>query len=482
MTTIPPNAAPAAPSAWAAWLRSALVLAAVALLGAQPVVVQIAQAWQAAQTATAAADYLAAADALADVAARLPYWGQAQHRAGLAAISAERFDEAIKYLKAAAALDGWTATRHTALGDAYFGNGDTPAALAEWELALAALPDDDALLVRLANNYEAEARYAEAVAALNALTRVRPDDAAVFYRLAVLSAATAPDEAPARLMLVAEKSPELAGAVQLLLDAIAAGQANGNPEVTFAKVGYAFEQLSEWPLAELALAQAVNINPDYADAYVYLGLAQDMQGKDGAAAYEQAVKLAPDSPVAQFFFGLHWRRAGDSQTALTYLLAAQQLDQANPAIAAEVGGAYASVGDLALAENWLTQAVTLDEHDVRWWLLLARFYIDNDYRVAEYGLPAARQAVALAPNDAQAVDTLGFALVLTGDLSNGQKLLEQALALAPQSASVYYHLGVLHSRQGQIADAELMLNQALALDPDGYYGGLALQALARLSP
>ena len=124
--------------------------------------------------------------------------------------------------------------------------------------------------------------------------------------------------------------------------------------------------------------------------------------------------------------------------------------------------------------------MTLDERDGRWWLLLARFYVDNEYRVADYGLPAARQAVALAPNDAQAIDTLGFALVLTGDLSNGQKLLEQALALAPQSASVYYHLGLLHSRQGQFVDAALMLDQALKLDPEGYYGGLALQALALL--
>jgi tetratricopeptide (TPR) repeat protein len=473
-------AVPVARSARAALTRAALSLVVLLLLGAQPIVLPIAQDWLTAQAATAATDYPAAADALADMAGRLSYSGYAQHRAGLAAISAERFDDAIRYLKAAAALDGWTAVRHTALGDAYFGQGNTAAALAEWEAALIQLPNDDALLVRLANNYEAAGRYGEAVAALNALSRVRPDDPAVYYRLAVLTAATAPDEASARLLLVAQQSPDLASSVQLLLDAIAAGQATGTPEVTFAKVGYAFEQLGEWRLAEEALARAVGLNPNYADALVYLGLAQDMQGKDGQAAYEQAVALAPDSLVAQFYLGLHWRRAGDSQTALTYLLAAQQLDQANPAIAAEVGGAYASLGDLALAETWMTQAVTLAEQDARWWLLLARFYIDNDYRVADYGLPAARQAAALAPTDPQAVDTLGFALVLTGDLSNGQKMLEQALALDPNAASVYYHLGVLHMRLGQTAEAELMLSQALTLDPDGPYGGLALQALAQL--
>jgi tetratricopeptide (TPR) repeat protein len=205
-----------------------------------------------------------------------------------------------------------------------------------------------------------------------------------------------------------------------------------------------------------------------------------MQGKDGLAAYEQALALAPDSPVAQFFTGLYWRRAGDAHAALPYLQAAQQLDPQNPAFAAEIGGAHASLGDLPAAELWLTQAVTLGEDDVRWWRLLARFSIDNEYHVAELGLPAARQAVGLDPDNADGADILGYALLLTGDLANAQKMLERALALNAQSASVYFHLGVLYTRQGQRAEAELMLNHALALDPQGFYGGLALQALAHL--
>jgi tetratricopeptide (TPR) repeat protein len=162
------------------------------------------------------------------------------------------------------------------------------------------------------------------------------------------------------------------------------------------------------------------------------------------------------------------------------LQAAQQLDPENPAIAAEIGGAYGSLGDLASAEHWLTQAVTLDEHQARWWRLLARFSVDNEYHVAELGLPAARQAVGLEPESGDGADVLGYALLLTGDLTNAQKMLERALALNPESASVYFHLGVLYSRKGQTAEAEAMLNHALALDPQGFYGGLALQALARL--
>ncbi|MBC8081716.1 MAG: hypothetical protein H7Z21_00765, partial [Hymenobacter sp.] len=45
-------------------------------------------------------------------------------------------------------------------GDAYQGIGDGEAALAQWELARAQTPEDDGLLARLANQYEAAGRYA----------------------------------------------------------------------------------------------------------------------------------------------------------------------------------------------------------------------------------------------------------------------------------------------------------------------------------
>jgi tetratricopeptide (TPR) repeat protein len=336
------------------------------------------------------------------------------------------------------------------------------------------------LLARLANAYEAAGRYANAIDILIILARVRANDAAVFYRLALLTAATVPAQAPARLAIVTEIAPQFAPQARSLIDAIQTGEASGSPAYTFGLVGFALIQLSEWRLAEEALTHAVGADPEYADAHAYLGLALDRQDKDGLEAYETAVRLAPESPLAQFLLGLHFRRTGDSGAALPYLQAAQALDPQNPAIAAEIGGAYASLGDLANAEIWMTEAVRKDERSPQFWLLLARFYIDHEYHVPELGLPAARMAVNLAPDSASALDALGYALLLTGDLDNAGKLLDQALAADPQSASIFYHLGILYVRTNRPAEAEAALNQCLVLDPDGFYGGLALQALARL--
>ena len=482
MTSNAPAASATVPPAPALGLvRALIVLAAVIGLGVQPMLLPVARNAAAAQAASGLQDYGAAADALSDNAARLPYDGLAVNRAGLAEISAGRYDAAIRHILVAAALIGWTPARHIALGDAYAGKHDSASALAQWELARAETPNDDALLARLANQYETDGRFADAIAVLIVLAQVRATDASVYYRLALMTAATSPADAPARLALVSDIAPQFKPQAQSLIDAIQAGQASGNPAATFGLVGFALVQLSEWRLAEEALTRAVAADPHYSDAYAYLGLALDRQNKDGLDDYETAVKLAPESPLAQFLLGLYYRRIGDSNAALPYLQAAQALDPENPAIAAEIGGAYASLGDLGNAELWLTQAVKRDDRNPQFWLLLARFYVDHEYHVAELGLPAARMAVSLAPNSALALDALGYALLLTDDLDNAGKMLDQALAADSQSASIYYHLGILYVRQNRQPEAEAALNKALTLDPDGFYGGLALQALGRLT-
>jgi tetratricopeptide (TPR) repeat protein len=349
-------------------------------------------------------------------------------------------------------------------------------------LALADAPNDDTLLARLANSYEAAGLYPEAIGALTELARVRGDNTAVFYRLALLTAATAPDQALSRLALASDVAPELSEPLRLVMAAIEDGRSSGDEAYTFGRVGYALIQLKEWPLAEVALTQAIQRDGQYADAFAYLGLAQDMQAKDGLPNYEQALALAPDSALVQFLTGLHWRRLGNSNSALPYLKTAQALDPQNPAVAAEIGGAYAALGDLTSAEIWFTEAVRMDEQNPDFWLLLARFYVDNEYHVAELGLPAARMAVGLDPENALAADALGYALQLTGDLANAEKMLLRALELDSGLASGYYHLGLLYQKQGRPAEAETVLNHTLALDPEGLYGGLALKALATLSP
>lgn len=460
--------------------RGAIVLAVILLLDPQPLPLRLLRNFRVAQEALAREDYASAAKALADAAARLPYDRNTVYRASVAEIAAGSFDSATRRLLSSAAADGWSPTEQVTLGDAYWGQGKTEEAILQWEQAAQTLKDDTGLLTRLARAYEVQGRYPEAVTALNALAQKAEDNQAALYRLALLTAVTRPEDARARVRVVIDRNPNLEPALRGLLSALDEGQQSGELAYTFGKTGLALMQLKEWALAEEAFKRATALNAGYADAFAYLGLTQDMQGEDGQTAYQTAIQLAPSSPLPRFFLGLHWRRLGESAEALPYLKAAQELDEQNPAIAAEIGGAYASTGDLQQAEVWFSKAVELAPQNGDFWLLLARFHTDNEFHVDENGLPAARMAVGLLPNSAEAADALGYALTLTGDVVNAEKSLQNALRLNPQLPSAYYHLGVLYIKTNQYPQASAALEHALALDPNGPVGGQALKALARV--
>ncbi|MGQ0602984.1 MAG: tetratricopeptide repeat protein [Anaerolineales bacterium] len=459
-------------------LRLIALLAVLLVLSPNAVPLAIPEAFQRAALAERNGDAAAAASALNEAAQRLPNDGAVAYRSGMADLAAQRFNSAALRLQRAAELTGWTPALHLALGDALAGSGDRAGALAQWEAALQAAPTDDALLTRLAFTYEAEGDYERAIAAYAQRFQNGVTDPAMLYRLALLTAVTKPEDAVARLTVVTNVPSEYAPRAQALQRAIEAGLSEGDPAYTFGRVGYELIQFQDWALAEHALTQAVTLNPEYADAFAYLGLAQDAQNKDGEAAYQRAVDISADSPLAQYLFGLHYRKQGESAKALPYLQAAQQLDPQNPAIVAEIGGAYAAQGDFISAESWFNKSVELAPRDPQFWLLLARFYIDNEFKIAELGLPAARMAVGLDPNSALAADALGYALIISGDFVNGEKNLQRAVTLDPNLASAYYHFGLYYAIRNKGEEARAALNHALALDPQGNYGNLALKALA----
>lgn len=468
---------------------SALARIAISLIGltllspmAAPIDVP---AWfaQAREALAAQPQSLPDADAaLRRAAERLPYDGLTRYRAGQVALANGDADAALAHFEAAFAVLDVGAAQYLALGDAYQAQGRRAEAVTAFETARAQAPGEPAALERLAAAYEADGRYPEAAAALDELGAAGAATATQRYRLALLTTVLEPPAAAARLAVVAELSSNDQAKARYLLDAVTAATAQADPALTAASIGIALIQVEEWALAEAALQQAVTQNDGFADAFAYLGLAQDRQGKDGEPALAQAAALTPGSALVNFLYGLHFRDLSESAKAIPWLHKAQAADPGNPAIAAELGGAYAATGDLTNGELWFRKAVALNERDGQFWLLLARFYVDREFKVADEGLPAARMAVGLNPTSALAADALGFALFLTGDTVTGHQELERALSLDPGLAAAHYHLGVTLLSQGDREAAGPYLDRALTLDPQGPYGDLALKALALTSP
>jgi tetratricopeptide (TPR) repeat protein len=203
-------------------------------------------------------------------------------------------------------------------------------------------------------------------------------------------------------------------------------------------------------------------------------------GDDGLPNYQKALEIDDQLPLAHYLIGLHYRRQGDNDQAIAALQKAFELDPSNAAAAAELGNAYAQLADLPAAELWYRQAVQVAPDDAAFWMLLARFYTDYELKVEGDGLLSAQKAVELAPDSAEALDTLGFAQYLNGRYDEAEDSLGQAIGLDSNLASAHFHIGLVYLDTGRSEVARQHLENAVGLDAGGPIAEKALKALARI--
>lgn len=459
-------------------IRFAIAFLVILLLGVQPNWTPLLDDLQVARAASGLSTE--ALDAILDAYARQPWHAERARSAALAVLAAGDYESAKTTINAAAALGGWTPELHIALGEAHSGTGDTDKAIAEWEAARPDRLTDPYLLTNLAVAYEAKGRYSEAAGALRTLVTLQPDNAVARYRFGVVLAVVDPASAPAHLALAAGMDPSVEPFADSLNQAVEVGLETGSTAYLYGIIGYTLIGLREYAPARAALTKAVEARPDFAEAHAYLGLAEDYLGNDGMYAYQRALSIDDQLAVTHYLVGLHYRRAHDNDRAIPELNRAFELDPTSAAAAAELGSAYTELADLPTAEAWYVQAVSVAPEDASFWILLAKFYLDHDLKIEQDGLLAAQKAVELAPDSAEAWDTLGFGQYLHGDFTAAEQSIVKAGEIEPQLASIHFHLGLIYLDTNRPLEAKQSLETAVALDAGGPIAELAIRALARL--
>jgi Tfp pilus assembly protein PilF len=367
----------------------------------------------------------------------------------------------------------------TELGEADWGAGDRDKALADWERALVLNPDLDEVLIRLWKGYFQDEQWDRAAEAIGRRLSRKADDSDAKYALALIRAAQNPGSA-LELLADLKTAPESIAANARSLEAvIRAAVAKRVPEYIFASTAEELIRIGEPALAKEALRRAIERNPNYGEAYALLGVAQEDTGEDPEESYRQGVALAPNSALACLVYGAWLRRKGELALARWWLMQAWIRRPGDWIIAAELAQVDFDQGNLGDAEEWVLQAVEANPQEPEAWIVLAAFYIENDLRIKESGLPAARQAVVLAPKNDRALDILGLGWYKMGDFSLAERLFLRALEQNPDSAGAHLHLGMCYAEQGRAAEAAQEWEAALRLDADGSVGRRAKDLLAK---
>jgi Tfp pilus assembly protein PilF len=397
--------------------------------------------------------------------------------AGREALARPDYPAAVCYLRLAEESRRNDPQFRSDLGDAYWGAADRGAALAEWGKSLALDPGRVDVWTKLWQGYVAAEEWDNAADALGRLLEFAPGDVNARWMLALITAARNPGGALDLLADLRSAPPLIAGKASALEAVIRAAVAQRVPEYIFARTAEELLRLNQPALAKQALRLAIERNPNYGEAYALLGLAQEADGENPEESYRRGAALSPNSALACLVYGAWLRRQGELALARWWLLQAWIARPGDWTIGAELAQTDFQQGNLGEAESWVVQAVAANPKQPEAWIALAGFYIDNDFRIEESGIPAARQAVILAPENDRAVDMLGWGWYKMGDFSEAERLFLRALALNPDSAGAHLHLGLCYLEQGRAAEAGAEWETAARLDPNGSAGLRARQLL-----
>ncbi|HLD94814.1 MAG TPA: tetratricopeptide repeat protein [Anaerolineales bacterium] len=301
------------------------------------------------------------------------------------------------------------------------------------------------------------------------------------YQQGVQLMATDPLAALSLLEEVAFSSHPLAESARTLTQAIRSARLADDRAYLFTASGQALAAFGEWKLAQNALLKAVQLDPEYAEAWAYLGEAQQQNGEDGYPSLRRSLDLNPESLSALLFTALYWQRQQDYLRAgLLYHRAASH-EPDNASIQLQWGQNALLAGDVNEAREHFDAAAQLSPDDLGTWTYVARFSIGSELFVEELGLSAALRVLREQPENAEAMVLVGRAYSSLGNKIAGRVYLEQAVKLYPEFGPAHYYFGLFLLANEETDQALAHLNKVIELSPGSQEAKLASELIVRYS-
>jgi tetratricopeptide (TPR) repeat protein len=196
--------------------------------------------------------------------------------------------------------------------------------------------------------------------------------------------------------------------------------------------GFTLARRGNVPEAVGHYEQALQLNPDYAEAHYNLGAALTRQGRlqEAIGQFEQALRLNPDYAEAHNNLGAALMGQGKLQEAIGHYEQALRL---SPGYA----DAHNNLGAALMGQGRLPEAIGHYE-----------------------------QALRLNPDYADAHYNFGSALVRLGRQQQAIGHWEEALRINPDFVEAHYNLGVTLEQAGHAQEAVAHYEQALRVKPD----------------
>jgi tetratricopeptide (TPR) repeat protein len=425
----------------------------------------------------------------AAVSACLPWradlWEETAHEA----LQAKQPEAAISYLENArqqAILRGKSDNNALSqqgmqdLAKAYQLNGNFSAALE----ILQSIADETGLDIKqtktISELYLARGDFDGAVAIWQKLAGEQPDNAEALYQTGLFLITRDPENALPVLEKAVQLDPTLEKNTSNLRQAIMGARLVDDPAYTQLQAGRALAAIDRWDLAAEAFREAILKQPNYAEAWAFLGEARQHlptiksstvgaqdTGAQGLYELQTALQLDPQSLSTYLFLALYWMRHSNYKRALEAITRANALSPDNPALTAELAGIQAASGDFYDAYDTYLKAAALSPYEPEYKRRIIRFSLEYNFNIEEVALPIARQLLAGETQDPIDLDLMAQVLIMQDDISNAERFLVKAISGDPRNAAAHLHLGLVYLLHGDKNSAVGELELASSLDPGG---------------
>ncbi len=461
------------------WIGILVVCLVIAISGVLPYSLEVRHDLEYAQAAVSADDTGPASKALIRVVNMQPWRKELWQQAGEYAYAAGDLGSAITMLEKARAEHLISGDGLVVLGDAYLQNGDPIAALRAWKAGIRTGATVEGAFERIYNQQREQHDLIAARITLEDWIARHPGSVEPLYQNGLLLAVLDPEQALPVLLDASSRDPAYANRVETLRKGLSLALAAGDPVFARMQVGRSLATLGEWDLAQVCFEEAALLDPSYAEAWAFLGEARQQLQHDGFADLERASALSPDSVVVQALMSVYYRRQGQPELAVQYLkkIIEHEPDQAIWQL--EMGNTLAETGDLVTAQTHFIKAAELEPDTPLYWMELARFSVVHGADVRGVALPAARQALQLAPKDTAVLDMNGQVMYQLGDLASAERFLQRALEIDSAYAPAHLHLGQVYLQWQRNDSARTHLSSAARLSDGGQVGETASRLLER---
>jgi tetratricopeptide (TPR) repeat protein len=463
--------------------RTLILLTVIGLVFTPPVLTGYSEQKKA-ETALKVNDISLAAHAYERAARLLPWSTGLWEQAGQLEFKLGAFDKAISLLETAQQDDSLSGSGWDILGISYLKQtDDLDKTVGIWKTGSELYPSYSLLYSHLALAYYEQGDLSAEQDALERWMASGGDqNAHAYYRLGLLLSVSDPERALQEFLSASSLDTRYNSVVETMRTTLNLALLETSKSRQLVIIGRGLGLVNEWTLAERAFRQAVTVDGENAEAWAWLGEADQQLGQDGRAELDKALLLDRKNPIVRSLVGLYWMRQGQPAQALVEYKLAATYDPDNPAWRISIGDAYAKQGDLQAALAAYLRATQIAPTDAKVWRSLAAFSAQYNMQVEDVGLPAARKAVDLNEEDPQALDMLGWTLALLERYDQAQNALERALRLDSELAQGHLHLGIVDMQMDDWESARDHLQQAHNLDPDGQVGKQAQVLLNQYFP